>query len=482
MRDGSERCPQDGMKQTFAGYYTPTAAEYERLWKEGLVVLDTNVLLDLYRLPTATRDELFGVLELFKNRLWIPHQVGLEFQRRRLGAISTERDQSGKTLESANQLVDELSKAVGALEIDKRKIGVQSQPILDQLRAASAKVVEAISAVQNSQIDVSASDPVREKLDRLFEGRVGAAPAAQAELDALMKGGDERFAQKIPPGWADADKEKNPAEATFIYDHMRYQRKFGDLILWRQLIAHAKQSGIKCVLFVTRDTKEDWWWRERGRTIGPQPELVREIVRDGGVELFWMYNSVQFVQHAPRYTQAQVSAEAVNELKEIAEADSVRVEAAPSPADFPEPSEISANPIYALRRYLERLAVKRWIEQTEGPVVENEGFPDFIVPSDSGRRGFEIHVLTAATDTLITGMSLPSLRQGAAEIANDRLDEFTLALAVPKHSWSTDTTGVLRYRIKKMVAAYPGRVVIGIVEEGSFLILIDSRRFGPDQP
>src|SRR5665647_778377 len=79
------------MKKSFYGYYSPTTEQYQLLWKEGLIVFDANVLLNLYRLPTTARDELISVLELLKERLWIPHQVALEFQRRRLTVISNER-------------------------------------------------------------------------------------------------------------------------------------------------------------------------------------------------------------------------------------------------------------------------------------------------------------------------------------------------------------------------------------------------------
>jgi hypothetical protein len=39
------------MRNAFYGYYPPTAQELETLWLQGTVVFDTNVLLNLYRLP-----------------------------------------------------------------------------------------------------------------------------------------------------------------------------------------------------------------------------------------------------------------------------------------------------------------------------------------------------------------------------------------------------------------------------------------------
>ena len=114
------------MKKAFVGYYAPSDEEYRRLWKEGQIVLDANVLLDFYRLPTSARDELLTVLELLKERLWIPYQVALEFQRRRLTVISSERKATEVALSKAKDLFEDFRKRVQSLEMDKRGLGIAS--------------------------------------------------------------------------------------------------------------------------------------------------------------------------------------------------------------------------------------------------------------------------------------------------------------------------------------------------------------------
>ncbi|NEB93188.1 DUF4935 domain-containing protein [Streptomyces bauhiniae] len=49
----------------------------------GLVVLDTNVLLNLYRSNESTRRDTLAALARLRERLWIPHQVLAEFWRNR---------------------------------------------------------------------------------------------------------------------------------------------------------------------------------------------------------------------------------------------------------------------------------------------------------------------------------------------------------------------------------------------------------------
>lgn len=67
------------MRSTFGHYYTPSADDLDSFLAAGLIVLDTNVLLDLFRSPEKTTDELLKVLKAGKSQLWMPCQVGLEY-------------------------------------------------------------------------------------------------------------------------------------------------------------------------------------------------------------------------------------------------------------------------------------------------------------------------------------------------------------------------------------------------------------------
>ena len=72
------------MRTTFYEYYVLSEKEIDKLWKEGLIVFDTNVLLSLYRLSHGSLDEVLSVMKGYKNRLWLPHQVGYEYHENRL--------------------------------------------------------------------------------------------------------------------------------------------------------------------------------------------------------------------------------------------------------------------------------------------------------------------------------------------------------------------------------------------------------------
>lgn len=433
------------MRETFFGYYPPTTSEYEKLWKEGLIVLDTNVLLNFYRLPTVARDEVFSVLESLRSRLWIPHQVALEFHRKRLTVIAAERKTMADALTSASELVKVVSDKVNALQIEKRGLGIEPAALISELSQANHQLVEAVKAAHTSQLDVSASDPVRERLDELLKGRVGVGPSNQIELDALCVDGENRYLEEIPPGFKDADKDRNPKEATFMFDHIKYQRKFGDLILWRQLLLHVKDAGIKNVVLITEDRKDDWWWREQGKTIGPHPELVREIRRDGNVDLFWMYSSVQFVEHANQYYSKQVSVESVAEIENVTSTEAL--------------AELSRNEIYLdehkpvrIRSFrnaasyssrplddrLNEYRLLNWLQSLGYNANYSEIFPDILVEDGNRLHGYEIKSTRQLSRMLFSSSVVAPIMEGSFEKIHGRLNAFSLVIVVPEEEFYED--------------------------------------------
>jgi predicted nucleic acid-binding protein len=78
------------------------------MWHEGLFVLDTNVLLNLYRYSDHAREELVEVFHSIEERLWLPYQVAEEYISCRLDVIHEKRkayEDLQKTLEEGQAKV-----------------------------------------------------------------------------------------------------------------------------------------------------------------------------------------------------------------------------------------------------------------------------------------------------------------------------------------------------------------------------------------
>lgn len=469
------------MRQEFGGYYAPTEEEYKRLWAEGLIVLDTNVLLDLYRLPASARDEIISVLEIHKERLWIPYQVALEFQKRRLSVIASERKSTEDALSESSELFESISNRVNALQIDKRGLGLESQPLVESLKVANDKLIEAIQSVHRAQLDIAVSDPIRDNLDSLLAGRLGSPPSDQAELDSLTEDGERRYDNKIPPGFADKDKDKNPNEASYHHDGLLYQRKFGDLILWRQMMRHVFKNKHKVVLFVTADRKEDWWWREQGKTVGPRPELIREMKKIAGVELFWMYSSSQFLENAKRFTQAKISESSVTELEEVSRFKNrlqlTRFDSRLSASEGRNPPNI-----IQFNYASAEAAVQTWLVRMFGGVEHNRGFPDFLVATDAGSHGFEVKFARSVSQMLLSPGVINAMLRGYLEVNEGRLSRFSLILIADQDDitkiWQNERSGWVSTRLNSLLDRYPiHEIFVGFIdEEDDFVIALHEHR------
>ena len=116
------------MKNLFSAYYELNESSINEIWDNSLIVFDTNVLLSLYRCNEASRIEIIELLKSYKNRLWIPYQIALEFHRNREGEIQrTLKSYSmlSQTLES--NIRDAFKKAIEPCAqmkfIDKNELG-----------------------------------------------------------------------------------------------------------------------------------------------------------------------------------------------------------------------------------------------------------------------------------------------------------------------------------------------------------------------
>jgi hypothetical protein len=262
------------LRDIFRGYYQPTHDEVEAIWRDGLIVLDANVLLFLYDVQESTATEHLDALKKRESRLWMPYQIAEEFHR------NVHKGRSTQT--AAHQ--QRIKKIAGLLG------EIRSTPARSRLRATAAqdKAVEALKLLHDElvterdsiaeQTSHRAPDQLLERIASLFDGKVG-AEYPKAKLEALHKEAAKRFADLVPPGYEDAKTKTG-------------SRKYGDYVLWRQLMDHAAK-GKQDVLFVTNDNKEDWWLKIEQNSVVPRPELIQEFRAETGQNIL-ILNSTQF--------------------------------------------------------------------------------------------------------------------------------------------------------------------------------------------
>lgn len=384
------------MRKLFPGYYRPTDQEFSKMWQECTFAFDANVLLNIYRYSHETRESLFEILKRLKDRIWVPHQAACEYQERRLDVIS----EQFKAYEETEEL---LSKTLRQLEnrrhpfIDFSKL---AEIIEDTIERAKAVLQEA----RSRHPDLLESDDLRETITELLEGKVG-DPYSEEELDRIYKKAEQRFTQKTPPGYKDTAKQG--------------PRRYGDVVLWFQLIDHAK-SQKKPLIFVTDDRKEDWWLRREGEIVGPRPELIQEMSSQAGVS-FYMYQTDQFINYAQDLLELQDQRAAVEEIREIGQQDEI-IQRMRELIGKRFAAQFAEEILRSTAKVSQRLAEAMWpVISTDVIQQLAEVTPYPTIPPDVIQRLAEVTALDSGEEAM-QGLSEPNQEEGKDESSGDEAD------------------------------------------------------------
>lgn len=285
------------MNKLFKEHYNSSDEEFKQLWSSGLIILDTNILLNFYRYSDSTINDFTNVLNKLRERLWLPFQVASEFHKDRLDVIIQQIKVYREAILSIRSLEGEF--------LNKNRNPFLSEGLLvdfsNVLRSASSEMETKCQKYE----DRLTNDDIMMKVSSIFDGRVGNMYSQEKtkEIETL---GLKRYNDKIPPGYEDKNKSNN---------------KYGDLIIWMQIIDKAKEVK-KPVIFITDDTKDDWWLIRNGKKISARPELKKEFY-DNVDQLFHLYRPFVFLEHADEQLKMDIERKTIDEVKDL---ESIRIE------------------------------------------------------------------------------------------------------------------------------------------------------------
>lgn len=287
------------MKTKFSNHFANDEQRRAKLWDECVFVFDTNVYTGVYKRSDDARDAFYKVVRSLGDRLWAPYQVVYEYLDNR---AKITHDQSKLYAEAIADLRNILSGFESqtkhpflSVELHKEFVGVAEKAIEE---------LEGKRVFHEARINV---DDVKDEISLLLDGKVGDKYSV-AQLKDIIKEGEVRYANLDAPGFQDVGKFKG----SLIFDQVC--KRYGDLIIWKQVIDHAKAVG-KPVILITEEQKEDWWEKAGGRTIGPLPELIEEFNIETGQD-FYLYSYHNFLEYANSYLDQDTSIEVIEEVRE----------------------------------------------------------------------------------------------------------------------------------------------------------------------
>ncbi len=308
------------MKNTFTGFYSLTSDELKEVWidEKTIFIFDSNVLLNLYGYAKQTRDDFFKILEKLDSRIWLPYHVALEYQRRRLSTIRDEKSIFNKINNDLDSVQNSISKDFEKVSLERRfpELSQESDKLQKEIEKSIKAFRKKLSKWDKKQPCVRSHDLVRDIINDCFDKKIGQKPESQDWLNDLYKEGKNRYEKKIPPGFCDVGKSKNEGNAHFSYAGLEYERQYGDLIIWQQILEKAKNNDISSVVLITDDLKDDWWYNLESngkKQVGPLADLQEEIYTNSNINSFHMYSTATFLEEGKTNLDVQVKSSSIED-------------------------------------------------------------------------------------------------------------------------------------------------------------------------
>lgn len=267
-----------------------------------IVVLDTNILLYLYKCSSSTSDDLLRLLNKIKENIIVPAQVINEYNKHKSSEqakVSKKYDNFEKELtQKINSLENKLKERISeAKKYNFPKCNDLEEKISNQIGLLKTEVhkysleiaAEKEELIKNSQITeidsfvsyLVVNNKIRKELD------------FRKHLE-FIKEEELRYKYCIPPGYEDG---KNKAGVD----------KYGDLFVWKEILEIGKENRDKYIVFITNDCKEDWWILkgENKQCDRMRDELRKEFIDETQNDRIEFITLNKFFDLFSRYHQVQ---------------------------------------------------------------------------------------------------------------------------------------------------------------------------------
>lgn len=295
------------MELLFPEFFINKEENIDKILNNGIIVFDTNVLLNLYEYSDTTAEAYLSAMETLKEKVWMPNWVIYEFLENRENVICKQENKYKELNNSIKILAQEYVEEKYHPLIDKK--------LFDEYNKVANGLKKHIEDKQNKFIETNSLDKDNKinRLNVLFSSSIG-KKYNEEKLNQIILEGSPRLEQKIPPGYIDYKEKKDSKNSPHLLTNCK---AYGDLIIWKQILEYAKEKDTD-IFFVTNDIKKDWY--DKNKNI--QKELFIEFNNYTEGKSIQIGQSSEFlkrlqIQNSNTKNKTKISNESISEIKKL---------------------------------------------------------------------------------------------------------------------------------------------------------------------
>lgn len=213
--------------------------------EKSVLILDTNILIWLFRVNKEARQELFDWMNDLKHDKkiiipsWSIHEYNIHLSQQN-DDVFFPLKKVNKSIRNNLKELDNYANLITNHDLVKDS-GFQSRTeLLEDLEKSSQKISEILNCL--SKVKKTNSSSVRDEIENFVEGIIMDSNIYEIQ-EKINQNSEIRYSNKIPPGFKDQTKENNSN---------------GDLIIWNETIDFCKKNNYENAIFLTLDNKTDW--------------------------------------------------------------------------------------------------------------------------------------------------------------------------------------------------------------------------------
>ncbi|HFN9819926.1 TPA: PIN-like domain-containing protein, partial [Streptococcus pneumoniae] len=236
--------------------------------ENNLIVVDTNFLLQILELPIDIATKYVDSLKSIKRNLYIPYLVALEFHFNKSNKKKTKKRNADSYFKQVESALNQLKSSVQNTDLIKMDIeNGKLKHLIGNLEFFTDDFLAKVNLFVRDEI-TDKEDEVYKELLNIISDSIGDV-YEQEWIYEIEKEGEKRFAEAIPPGFNDENKD-----GIRKYNGISYHQKYGDLIIWKDILKKATEQprGDK-VIFITNDgesnKKSDLIYKTSNMKVGP---------------------------------------------------------------------------------------------------------------------------------------------------------------------------------------------------------------------